>query len=149
MEMKISDLLDRWTILKMKARFDESANKELLLFDNEYRELAKKDIASAMPGETPKTASLTFISTLLELMESNAKIWELEAAIRQEYNSDPASRSMVVGSSAVERTPAQYEAIGRRSIIIRDLNKIRVDAKKKIDQLFGQIPDIKVNHASQ
>jgi len=126
--MKISDILDRWTILKMKARFDEDAKKELALYDESYYNLFKNNLGMA-----------ACLSTLIvELMEANAKIWENESAIRKEFANDPTSSQKL-----------QLEEVGRRAIIIRNHNKMRIEAKTKIDKLFGNIPDNKVNHASQ
>lgn len=126
--MKVSDILDRWCILKMKARYDECAKKELVLFDAE----AGKIFRGSNDG------GMELISLVLDLMEANAKTWENEAAIRKEYDKD--------ASSILE---LDLSEIGRRAMVIRGHNKQRVEAKAKIDAIFGQIPDKKVEHASQ
>jgi len=144
MEMKVSDLLDRWTILRMKARYDDSAKKELIVFDQEVQKLFKADLENYRPGEMPRTFTSTFLNALLSLQEANAKTWENESAIRNEYAKDPAN--------TVKNFKSEQEyliEVGRKALAIRDYNKIRISAKNLIDKLFGQIPDVKVNHASQ
>jgi hypothetical protein len=130
MEMKISEVLDRWTILLMKAKFDDTAKKELEIYDGAITNLLTLE----------KTSNITFLKILLELMEGNAKIWEQEAGIRNEFPKDP---------SSVGVDQKNYSEIGRRAILIREHNKNRVQAKAKIDKLFNQLPDVKVGHASE
>jgi ribosomal protein L7/L12 len=152
MEMKQSDILDRWTILRIKSKYDANAEKEMALFDKELTDLINKDCENARPGERPRVFSLTFMGLLCDLMEANSRIWENEAAIRNEYDKDPAN---VWGGSAPQggccgKTPGrlQLEEIGRRSMLIREYNAKRVKAKSQIDILFGKIPDVKINHIS-
>ena len=130
MEMKISDMLDRWTILKMKSRYDNNAKEELKLFDGEVSNLYFSE-----------RVSLDLFSIVVDLMEANAKTWENESGIRAEYNNDP--------SAQLPSGPDQLQEIGRHTVLIRQYNKLRLEAKAKIDNLFGQIPDVKVNHPSQ
>lgn len=133
MEMKKSDLLDRWTILLMKEQFDETAKQELALYDEEVVDLVKEH-------QNHKYDFMIFMVALIRLMEANAKIWENEAAIRREYDNDPSSGG-VKEDDLVE--------VGRRALAIREHNRQRIKAKTMIDNLFGQLPDKKVNHASQ
>lgn len=121
MEMKKSDILDRWTILIMKARLDVNAKLELDDCDLEVRSIVEK----------------VGLYALMQLMEANAKIWALEASIRQEYKDDSQSSSKL-----------SLEEIGRRALQIREYNKLRIEAKTLIDVSFGQIPDKKIDHAS-
>lgn len=121
MEMKKSDLLDRWTILLMKARLDASAKLELENCDQEAHNAVEK----------------VGLHSLMQLMEANAKIWALEASIRQEYKDDSQSSSKL-----------SLEEVGRRALQIREYNKLRIEAKTLIDASFGETPDKKVDHAS-
>lgn len=146
MYMKVSDILDRWTILKMKARYDETSKKELALYDAEISTLIAADAKALRPGETSRTTSLSFLSIIADLMEANAKTWENESAIRNEYLQDPANNCKM--RTGKER-PMSLEEIGKRALAIREHNKQRVAAKAKIDQLFGQLPDRKIDHASE
>lgn len=126
MIMKKSDMLDRWTILLMKARQDEGAKQELIAYDQDVREVFL--MASSWYG---------FPSLLAGLTEANAKIWVHESAMRAGRSAD--------GSD----TGLKLEEIGRRALVIRDLNKLRCESKQGIDVLFGEVPDKKVDHASQ
>lgn len=115
----------------MKAEFDKNAKKELELFTDELQ-----SILSENTGDTVLLRNL-FLETI-KLSQAHAKCWELEAAIRKEFLNDP--------SSCKELT---FEEIGKRAITIRDFNKNRVEAKKKIDILFNEIPENKIDHLSE
>ena len=126
--MKTSDILDRWTILRMKARFDDCAKTELKAYTDELAALAK--------SEAWRRHYMFMTEAVVQLAEANGKIWVCEAAIRQEYNNDPARKDL------------SLEEIGRRALEIRGYNKLRVEAKQAIDTIFGDVPDKKVDHAS-
>ena len=126
--MKHGDIFDRYTILLMKSRLDEGAQIELADYEAEV---------VGWFGEDP-AKSVDCLGHMLQLMESNAKIWITEASIRKEYSDDPDSREDL-----------SLDEIGRRSVRIREYNKMRVQAKNKIDEAFGNIPDRKVDHASE
>lgn len=126
--MKNSDVLDRWTILNQKIRFTEAVKQEKETFDREVSKIIK---------DIDKKILFIVIEAIAELQEANAKIWLLESAVRKEFSKDP--------TSAKELT---REEIGDRAIMIRDFNKLRIHAKDKIDLLFSQTSDIKVNHLS-
>ena len=67
-----------------------------------------------------------------KLVEVNGKIWDLEADIR-------AGREGELG----------LEEVGRRAILIRGLNKIRVGYKNEMVEIFKEgFKDIKMNHGS-
>lgn len=134
MRAKTSDILDRWTILRMKARYDKSGCAEQELKDYQL------EIETLMRDHGTLFRSFDFVSALLDLQESNAKVWENEAAIRKEFSGDPAN-SKIDDEDLAE--------IGRRTLIIRGYNKIRVQAKTELDRMFGDTPDVKVDHASE
>jgi len=69
------------------------------------------------------------LDLLADLIEANAKIWALESDIRN-------GRELPL------------EEVGRRALMIRDINKQRIEAKNKINELFGDYKEHKVNHAS-
>lgn len=118
MEMRKSDVLDRWTILLMKAQHSEESRKEL----EQYSREAGNIMGAHDFGE--------IIEPLVRLAIANARTWENEAAIR----------------GGEEMPDAE---VGRRAKIIRAHNKDRVKARQEIDKHFGEIPDVKVDHASQ
>jgi len=129
MEMKKSDLLDRWTILTMKARIDPAAKVEY----GQYNEEVSKLLAVA---PIKLMDPFLLIVMIVQLMEANAKIWAKESALRN-------------GLSADGRDVAPLAEIGKTALEIRELNKLRVSAKHEIDRLYGELPDVKVDHASQ
>jgi len=70
---------------------------------------------------------------LNELYIVNAKIWDLESDIRKGKEGE-----------------LGLEEVGRRAILIRNLNRERVALKNKIIEETGiGFKDVKMNHASQ
>ena len=135
MEAKVSDVLDRFTILRMKKRFDNHV-------DPEYKEIEQEVLQNIL--QLPAGAkAFDIVLTMLDLMEANAKTWENEAAIRRELPNDPSN----TGAAAVPDTA--LSEIGRRTLIIRNHNKRRLEVKATVDKMFGQKSDVKVDHASE
>lgn len=128
MIMKNSDVLDRWTILIMKSRFNDQAKQELKAYDLEVAAIIKR---------LEKQNQLPLLKAICELQEANSKIWVLEASIRKEFKSDPL---------AIQHL--SMEEVGKRAVQIRDFNSLRIAAKTNIDKIFKDIIDIKVDHAS-
>jgi len=114
-EMSPGEIADRYTILRMKIAKAPELRDEFKRYSDEI--VALNDKHHIWPF-------------LLTLMEMNAKIWMLEADIRN-------------------GAEMPLEEVGRRALAIRDLNKVRVQAKAEIDKIFGFTPDVKVDHASQ
>jgi len=137
MQMKESEILDRWTILLQKARFDENAQKELLIFDEEVAEIISASLSNKYTSGNISDWNTRFQKHLMKLQEANAKIWVLEASVRKEFKNDPNARETL-----------SMEEIGRRAIQIRNFNSLRIEAKKAINTFFGRISDNKVDHAS-
>lgn len=133
MQMKKSDVLDRWTILLMKARFSPEAKVELEAYTKECGFM----VWTAAADEYKPWHSELLVP-IMQLMEANAKCWENEASIRKELPNDPAAAG----------TP-DLEEVGRRSLAIRGYNAQRVAAKRAIDEFYGEIADVKVDHASE
>lgn len=136
MEMKVSDVLDRWTILKQKERIAQGRDG----YDEIRREFCAYELEVQKIIKECPCDVYVLTSRIVELMEANAKIWENEAAIRKEFDNDPANSSV---------KDDDYQEIGRRAIIIREYNSLRNEAKRKIDTIYSQPRDIKVNHASK
>lgn len=133
MKTKLSDVADRWTILRMKLRFDPGLEDET---DNHQIEVMEALSASA--SHTDRIYRFApLLESLLALAEANGRIWENEAAIRKEISADPAARGEL-----------SLAEIGARAVKIREYNKIRVDAKNRIDEFFGEAQDRKFEHAS-
>lgn len=132
MHMSHGDLFDRWTILRMKARLDRDAAKDLRKYDKEIRRVVQE------ARDYDQDVMVMLPEHIAQLAEANAKIWVSEASIRKEYSDDPAAQEDL-----------SLEEVGRRALEIRDYNKLRVEAKKALDFIFGDTPDNKVDHASQ
>jgi hypothetical protein len=128
---KVSDIADRFAILAMKAKYSPDAEKELESYSDEMTVLLRIADGNNLLRE--------FLLAIVNLSESNAKTWENEAAIRNEYPADPASGGK----------PLDFAEIGKRAVAIREHNKDRLEAKRKIDVLFGDVSDVKIDHASQ
>lgn len=129
MQMKMSDVVDRWTILRMKARLTQDVSEELRALDFEVMRLLVSKEFTDYPFECLRAIS--------QIMEANAKIWVLEASIRKEFEGDDLSAEKLA-----------LEDIGRRALAIRNINRIRVQGKKELDTIFNNDPDVKVDHAS-
>lgn len=121
-----SDVLDKYSILAMKKRHDADIIPLFMEYEKEATKIAKK------------LCMMNELTPLVKLIESNSKIWVLEATIRNEFAADPANQGTVL----------TLEAIGRASIAIREHNSLRIAAKAEIDKLFGHIPEKKIDHAS-
>ena len=130
MQMKKSEVLDRWTILLMKSRLEANAATELKIFN--------KEVQFIVTEAAEKGKVFEFLSAAVALMEANSRVWENEAALRKEFPKDKSAQ----GRKLTDKEKA------RRGDIIREYNGQRVRAKQEIDRLFGEIPDIKVEHAS-
>lgn len=122
MEMPLAEVLDRLSILKLKVeRINEPhLKKELESFNYAIEEFKNR-------GTIIKDEWLN------ELYKINSKIWSLEADIRKGKENE-------IG----------LEEVGRRAILIRNLNRERVALKNKIIEETGiEFKDVKVNHASE
>lgn len=122
MEMPLAEVLDRLSILKLKIeRINEPhLKKELEAFNKALDEFKNKGIKIKQEW-------------LKDLYKINAKIWGLEADIRKGKEGE-----------------LGLEEVGRRAILIRNLNRERVALKNRIIQETGiGFKDVKVNHASE
>jgi uncharacterized protein YxjI len=122
--MPICELCDRFTIAKLKFERlpQEEADKEGLKRQMQYYE---KGIDYSIAG----------IKELIQqLYEINGSIWDAEAEIRKGHDDK-----------------LELSEIGRRALVIRDLNRVRVSIKNKIATVTNQedFLDCKMNHASQ
>ncbi len=122
MEMPLAEVLDRLSILKLKIERinEEHLKKELDAFSIAINEFKNKGIKIND-------------SWLNDLYNINAKIWTLEADIRKGKEGE-----------------LGLEEVGRRAILIRNLNRERVAIKNRIIEETGiGFKDVKINHASQ
>ena len=118
--MPISEILDRYSIAILKK---ERANAE-----NEQEIQDLNDEIDNYRNQSPELID----RKIEQLIEINGKIWDLESDIRKGKEGE-----------------LGLEEVGRRAILIRGLNKIRVSYKNEIVEVFNEgYKDIKMNHAS-
>lgn len=128
MQMSKADVLDKYSILAMKVRHDAA----LIPMFKEYEAEAARIIHKA----TGKSGEV--LTAVAKLIEANAKIWQLEAKIRDEFKDDPENNGDAM----------TFEAVGAAALLIRRHNALRIAAKNEIDKFFGQVPEPKIDHAS-
>ncbi len=119
MEYPISEILDRYSISLLKKERLDIDNNQEL--DDLLNEIKKYRDINPIVDE--------YISKLKDI---NGQIWDLEYDIRL-------GKEGILG----------LEEVGRRAIIIREKNKIRVGHKNEIVSIFNiGYKDIKMNHVS-
>ena len=135
MERDIGDIIDRWTIAKLKSErinSDES-RKEFLAFDSEL----------GMCYDKLGNINLKQFSEII--LKVNDYIWQLEAGLKsgKESLKNPNYIFDVENQEALSK-------IGAATILIRNFNSIRVDLKNLINAIAGQgFQDKKQDHLSQ
>ena len=126
MEMSISELADRFTILKLKVERLPDNNDIIQLYDVFLAELEASLVK--LDKETEEK-----VRTKIKLLyKYNAITWDLEAEIRNGNIDD-------------------LKEMGRRTILIRENNACRVRIKNNIAVLIGEKHgiDYKVDHLSE
>jgi hypothetical protein len=123
MKISLADLVDRYTILKLKVGHGlVDAKAELI------------EVLAALM-ETAGELSITtegIESFINRLHIVNGEIWALEADIRD-------GKEQFLG----------LQEVGRRALAIRDKNRDRVAIKNEIVAISGEgFPDLKTQHAS-
>ena len=119
MEYPISEILDRYSIALLK--------KERLDIDNDQE---IKDLSTEINNY--RNINKIIDEYIVKLKDINGKIWDLEFDIRKGKEGE-----------------LGLEEVGRRAILIRENNKIRVGYKNEIVELFNVgYKDIKMNHVS-
>jgi|SRR3989344_7856478 len=127
MKMPLAEVIDRFSILKLKLErlapqnkeLDVIIRKEFEIYEGALREFKEEGI-NVKPEWIDK------------LHEINGRIWDLEADIRQ-------GKEGMLG----------LEEVGRRALKIRNINGERIEMKNLITkESQSGYPEIKVNHAS-
>jgi len=119
MEYPISEILDRYSIALLK--------KERLNIDNNQE---IKDLSTEINNY--RNINKIVDEYIVKLKDINGKIWDLEFDIRKGKEGE-----------------LGLEEVGRRAILIRENNKIRVGYKNEIVEIFNVgYKDIKMNHVS-
>ena len=122
MEMSLPEVMDRYSILKLKCeRLDPLGFREEL----EAYEAAIREFQARGMEVQP--------AWIEELLRINAEIWDLEADIRRGKEGE-----------------LGLEEVGRRAIAIRHVNRRRIALKNLIAQTTGSgFIDRKLDHVSQ
>jgi len=117
MKMPLSEILDRYTITKLKSeRTNEDVSNELRIYT---REIDNPDYAEK---------SNQIVSFIDKLYEINGQLWDTEGDIRK----------------GIEMP---LEEIGRLALKVRDLNCKRNEIKAEIVDTFAEgFKEIKVNY---
>jgi uncharacterized protein YxjI len=119
MEYPISEILDRYSIALLK--------KERLQIDNDQELI---DLSAEI--DNYRKINTVVDEYIINLKEINGKIWDLEFDIRKGKEGE-----------------LGLEEVGRRALLIRENNKIRVGYKNDIVEIFNVgYKDIKMNHVS-
>lgn len=139
MEYSLGELLDRKGILELKLERGHPAGHQK---NNIEKELAT--IRTALAPFTPKDI-VNYYGSLIQ--DINAKIWTLEADIRQgkenTLNTDEVAK---LGQTKI----LMLAEVGRRALLIRELNTKRIEYKNKAnDQYTSGFKEYKLQHASQ
>lgn len=122
MEMPLPEVIDRFTIVRLKMERIKTEDKR-----DEYEHYKKVIEDYRKKGFDIKQEWID------RLYEANARIWDLEYDIRRGKEGE-----------------LGLEEVGRRAIKIREINKIRISIKNEIVEVTGSgFKDIKMNHASQ
>jgi len=121
MEIPLAELIDRYSIMRLKAERigDPYLNNELVVLQHSIDRYKER-------------GTLVSEEWIQKLYEINGKMWDLEYDIRKGKEGE-----------------LGLEEVGRRALLIRDLNKQRVSVKNEIADMTGSgFKDIKMNHAS-
>jgi len=117
MKMPLSEILDRYTITKLKSeRTDEDVTDELRTY--------KREIEN--PDYLQKTSQIA--SFIEKLYEINGELWDTEGDIRKGVD-------------------MPLEQIGQLALNVRDLNCKRNEIKAEIVDVFSEgFKEIKINY---
>ena len=123
LQMPMCEVFDKYTIALLKCeRIDDPAERAGLDAQLRYYAAAAEPLLASRPGLRPLVEKLRQI---------NGRMWDAEAAIR-----------------AADEHHLGLEEVGRRALVIRDLNRTRVAVKNQISDHFHEVfRDVKVNYA--
>ena len=122
METPLAELIDRYSIMRLKVERigDSYLNNELEVIRHSINKYKERGI-------------LVSEEWIQKLYEINGKMWDLEYDIRKGKEGE-----------------LGLEEVGRRALLIRDLNKQRISVKNGIAEITGSgFNDIKMNNASE
>lgn len=121
MQMSYGDIVDRYTILRLKIQRSEDPQPFLREFSAIFRAVHCKEWTTMLKIYAKN------------LYDTNEAIWNLEAAIRQ-------GKEKQLG----------LKEVGRRALKIREWNAKRIEAKNAINEITKSgFREKKINHASE
>jgi hypothetical protein len=120
-KMSLPDIIDRYIIAELKNfRTGEDFSREMLMYEDEFCRYSLK-----------KREAIT--DFLCRLKRVHTQIWDVEASIR-----------------SGEEDEMTLEQVGRRALMVRDLNRIRQQIKNEMVECFGDgFKDCKVNYGGK
>lgn len=131
MNIPPGELADRYSILVLKRQRLEP-NEDV---EREFHAVLDAVTQEQIPN-----------SELSKLFSVNGQIWDLEAEIRQGKEGTLTVSTQVKGALHAELM--QLAEIGRRALMIRNLNGTRVQYKNEINARLGGFIEVKGKHAS-
>jgi hypothetical protein len=125
MKMPISEIIDRYTITKLKTeRTDEDVSNEL----NSYREEIDK-------------YKINVDEYIDRMYDINGTLWNYETQMRKLMDSKNGTGPIV------DANELPLEEIGKLALLVRDLNGTRNGLKSEIVEKFSEgFKDIKINY---
>ena len=120
--MPLAEVLDRFVIVQLKMERVKTENKkeEYNYYKNVLEDYKKNGVEIKQEW-------------IDRLYKANSQIWDLESDIRKGKEGE-----------------LGLEEVGRRAILIREINKVRISIKNEIVEATGSgFKDIKMNHASE
>ena len=131
MQMPLSEIADRYTILKLKK--ERSSSNTSAVIDGQFQIFANElQVSMEKLGKKSRDIIKNYIT---ELYIINGEIWNLESDLRKGKEGE-----------------LGLEEVGKRALLIRNLNQKRVEMKNMIaeEAVEGYFStEIKVNHASE
>lgn len=123
-QMSLGDAIDRVTILSRKIYFGESAAIKEFEYLTECIDKLQLHLSGAI------------LACIVRITSINIDIWNLENELRR--------------GDKEFLDKMGYEEIGKRAIMIRDLNKKRVEFKNEVNRLTEMgFREFKIKHRSQ
>lgn len=119
MEMPLADIIDRYTILKLKVERIGGLTPDQIINEKPFLEKEFNLYKQAIDEFRQKGINIRE-DLIKELYDINAKSWDMESDIRH-------GKEGLLG----------LEEVGRRAIMLRDFNKERIAVKNKIVEETG------------
>ena len=126
MKMPISEIIDRYTISKLKSeRTNEDVSHEVISYSEEISQYNSEEV-------TP------YVDKMYEI---NGTLWDYETKMRKLMDSRNGT------GPVVDANDLPLAEIGKLALLVRDLNGTRNGVKSEIVEKFSEgFKDIKINY---